>query len=315
MVSPPFSPQQTLSRIEGRHPSLCDQTAGRNSSGIPLNQPVSITKTHLVDIPIPSRDIVGVTRRIPLNLRKPLFSRKSRSPNSRITIPPKTPASHEEIPSTFYHYDPPSVFYWPSRDPIGERGGINLYGMVGNDAVGKWDYLGLCSITIDVGHGGTQNSRTTERLRDRVEDNDGRGCNRFIAIGCGANLLNKIYEDDGMGVPVVPPMAGPSPNNKTTPGDSDILERNGFRRNDLCGSSKVLAKIDAAIANARLFARKEMCNSCCCKSITIRITCKGRINNPDEFNEYEKFEQERSGRVPRCGTEITVPCKWGMFFK
>ena len=36
--------------------------------------------------------------------------------------------------------------YWPSRDPIGERGGINLYGMVGNDPVGNWDYLGLLEI-------------------------------------------------------------------------------------------------------------------------------------------------------------------------
>ncbi len=33
--------------------------------------------------------------------------------------------------------------YWPSRDPIGERGGLNLYGMVGNDAVNGSDYLGL----------------------------------------------------------------------------------------------------------------------------------------------------------------------------
>jgi hypothetical protein len=33
--------------------------------------------------------------------------------------------------------------YWPSRDPIGERGGINLYGMVGNNAVNQFDYLGL----------------------------------------------------------------------------------------------------------------------------------------------------------------------------
>jgi len=32
---------------------------------------------------------------------------------------------------------------WPSRDPIGERGGMNLYGMVGNDAVNWWDFLGL----------------------------------------------------------------------------------------------------------------------------------------------------------------------------
>ena len=30
-----------------------------------------------------------------------------------------------------------------SRDPIGERGGMNLYGMVGNDAVNRWDRWGL----------------------------------------------------------------------------------------------------------------------------------------------------------------------------
>ena len=30
-----------------------------------------------------------------------------------------------------------------SCDPIGERGGLNLYGMVNNDSVGRWDYLGL----------------------------------------------------------------------------------------------------------------------------------------------------------------------------
>jgi hypothetical protein len=35
--------------------------------------------------------------------------------------------------------------YWPSRDPIGERGGTNLYGMVGNDAVNKLDILGMAS--------------------------------------------------------------------------------------------------------------------------------------------------------------------------
>jgi hypothetical protein len=32
---------------------------------------------------------------------------------------------------------------WPSRDPIDERGGLNLYGMVGNDSINRWDYLGL----------------------------------------------------------------------------------------------------------------------------------------------------------------------------
>lgn len=37
--------------------------------------------------------------------------------------------------------------YWPSRDPIGERGGINLYSMVGNDAVNWVDFLGLDTYT------------------------------------------------------------------------------------------------------------------------------------------------------------------------
>jgi len=43
---------------------------------------------------------------------------------------------------------------WPSPDPIGKRGGVNLYGMVGNDVVNVWDYLGLtnkdccCTVTV-----------------------------------------------------------------------------------------------------------------------------------------------------------------------
>jgi len=31
---------------------------------------------------------------------------------------------------------------WMSRDPIEEKGGVNLYGMVGNDSQNNWDYLG-----------------------------------------------------------------------------------------------------------------------------------------------------------------------------
>jgi RHS repeat-associated protein len=42
-----------------------------------------------------------------------------------------------------YRYYDPLTGRWPSRDPIGERGGVNLYGLVGNDGVNKWDYLGL----------------------------------------------------------------------------------------------------------------------------------------------------------------------------
>lgn len=42
-----------------------------------------------------------------------------------------------------YRYYNPELGRWLSRDPIEEQGGINLYGMVSNDPVNSWDYLGL----------------------------------------------------------------------------------------------------------------------------------------------------------------------------
>jgi RHS repeat-associated protein len=41
-----------------------------------------------------------------------------------------------------YRYYDPTTGRWPSRDPIGERGGMNLYGFVGNDGTNRWDLLG-----------------------------------------------------------------------------------------------------------------------------------------------------------------------------
>ena len=42
-----------------------------------------------------------------------------------------------------HRYYDPKHGRWLSRDPIGEAGGLNLYGFVGNDPVNRWDYLGL----------------------------------------------------------------------------------------------------------------------------------------------------------------------------
>ncbi len=42
-----------------------------------------------------------------------------------------------------YRYYDPNTGRWPSRDPIEEEGGINLYGFVENDGVGRVDVLGM----------------------------------------------------------------------------------------------------------------------------------------------------------------------------
>ncbi|MGE9267405.1 MAG: RHS repeat domain-containing protein [Verrucomicrobiales bacterium] len=49
-----------------------------------------------------------------------------------------------------YRYYDPVTGRWPSRDPIEEQGGINLYAFVGNDAVSAWDLLGLEEMRIPV---------------------------------------------------------------------------------------------------------------------------------------------------------------------
>ena len=46
-----------------------------------------------------------------------------------------------------YRYYDPVTGRWPSRDPIEEEGGLNLYGFVRNDLVNIVDLLGLSSCT------------------------------------------------------------------------------------------------------------------------------------------------------------------------
>ncbi len=48
----------------------------------------------------------------------------------------------------FRHYDPVTG-RWPSRDPIGERGGLNLYGFVRNNPLAWLDRLGREPFGID----------------------------------------------------------------------------------------------------------------------------------------------------------------------
>ena len=49
-----------------------------------------------------------------------------------------------------FRYLDPVTGRWPSRDPIEEEGGLNLYGFVGNDGVNDLDWLGLALVVQKV---------------------------------------------------------------------------------------------------------------------------------------------------------------------
>ena len=50
-----------------------------------------------------------------------------------------------------YRYYLPALGRWPSRDPIGEDGGVNLYGFVGNDGLNRSDHFGMYSFGCGYG--------------------------------------------------------------------------------------------------------------------------------------------------------------------
>jgi|GEM_PF-1506394 len=118
----------------------------------------------------PGAAAATVTGQITANLDYDAFGREVRAtgPKTHATNPPPGLAAEEPwvdaLPFHFstkftdresglnyygYRFYDPIDGRWPSRDPIGERGGLNLYAMVGNSAVNRWDRLGLiCGITI-----------------------------------------------------------------------------------------------------------------------------------------------------------------------
>jgi len=57
--------------------------------------------------------------------------------------PLRNPGFSTDVTYYGYRYYDPVTGRWPSRDPIEEQGGINLYGFVGNDGVNAIDRLGL----------------------------------------------------------------------------------------------------------------------------------------------------------------------------
>jgi len=70
-------------------------------------------------------------------------------PATRNRIGEKRPCSYDIASGVTYYgfrYYDPVTERCPNRYLIGESGGLNLYGFVGNDGVNQWNYLGWINI-------------------------------------------------------------------------------------------------------------------------------------------------------------------------
>jgi RHS repeat-associated protein len=158
-----------------------------------------------------------------------------------------------------YRYYDPITGRWPSRDPIEERGGVNLYGFIGNDGVKNIDLFGLadkqhigsCVIKIYAGHGGSKRSQVPTEIT-------GDKCSGAHVIACYAHenvkIGNPILGDDGNSIPL--PSGHIAGEASIDPNDPTICRR-----------------IHTAVKQAKNHALKRLCKQNCCSKIKIEVWC------------------------------------------
>ncbi len=92
----------------------------------------------------------------------------------------------------------PGIPQWPSRDPIGERGGANLYGFVGNDGLNKTDYFGLSATDNSTKWNGDKDCKVLSdngKKRWRIADTfwSANFSNDFaLRLGLANDIINSI---------------------------------------------------------------------------------------------------------------------------
>jgi len=120
-----------------------------------------------------------------------------------------------------YRYYVPETGRWPNRDPIGEEGGLNLYGMVGNDAVDHIDHLGLALVgaTEDPPQATNrvQQPGNFQKLIDEFKKQQGSCCLAQITIDAHANPDGFVLAD-GIGQ-----SGGPAANTGTNPAAANAV--------------------------------------------------------------------------------------------
>ena len=105
--------------------------------------------------------------------------RSSRSGNRRTRSRPKNIRSRPGVPDYQYRYYDPGTGRWPSRDPIEEAGGSNLYGFIRN---------GVPNLIDKLGEKPCDDYAKSRAVGDKKEGRTSKQNNRAIVLnGCGTS--------------------------------------------------------------------------------------------------------------------------------
>jgi RHS repeat-associated protein len=206
-----------------------------------------------------------------------------------------------------YRYYDPVTGRWPSRDPIEEWGGKNLYVFAGNNGVSDWDVLGLKKLTLRYDFDPSSTPIRFVRVK---------GVSSFSEIAKDAKDKVGKYHPDGKDpcncIKLIQIGGHGSPGDFTGKQDGNQSSNNSLNYNDFASYDKVKNRSGEKAAN-KMFpnvATMQQLSNLMCKDGKIELIscelCKGE--NGEKFTEnMEKIFGEGNFIGYKKDT------KWGMF--
>jgi len=214
------------------------------------------------------------------------------------------------------HYDP-NIGRWINRDPIFEKGGVNLYGFVGNSTINKTDRLGLtdrpafehgsCVVLIDIGHAGSFNDEPCT-VPERC---------RYGAVGCyrHTNDINESHLDWGSGISGMPDMTeggefdvvGPDIDNFSSVINGPLTNEHPLSPEHDGGNGRYTANKEGFVSMLKdieqraIEAARALCAPPdCCKKPEVKFRCT---------SEGSRAILKSYGLENWCDKNFSVPCQ------
>ena len=190
-----------------------------------------------------------------------------------------------------YRYYSAGLGRWLNRDPIEEQGGLNLYGMVGNDAVVRWDVLCMfgsaprvvkvknCEAVIYIGH-------ASHEVTFQTDKGSSSSCWKAAALVCNPAVVNNPLAKTGNALTCAPTHRDDM--NTFNPDNVPLIYIPPRAARDPNPELEVFSRVALLNIIKNLKTSMDMLkySPCCCTSFTLRevygLTMEGHGENGDD---------------------------------